>query len=279
MAILLTGATGFVGRHILAQLQRRGHGVTIVARPGWQERIAFEPELTQAVETDDVFAQDADWWRGVLAEGDLVIHAAWYAEPGAYLTSGKNLDCLSGTLALAKGATAAGVGRVVGLGTCIEYEMAEHPLSSDAPLTPTTPYAAAKLSAFHTLQQWFGQEGVSFLWCRLFHLYGPGEHAKRLVPFLHDRLKAGAAVELTSGTQIRDFIDVETAARRIVDGALSDVQGAANICTGQGRTVRALAEEIADQYGRRDLLRFGARADNLVDPPCIVGVPTAFGAD
>ena len=66
------------------------------------------------------------------------------------------------------------------------------------------------------------------------------------------------------------------AADMIIDGAFSQIEGAANICTGQGQTVRKLAESIADQYGRRDLLNFGARPDNLVDPPCIIGVPTIF---
>ena len=59
----------------------------------------------------------------------------------------------------------------------------------------------------------------------------------------------------------------------IVDAALGTGQGPVNVCSGVPVTVRALAERIADEYGRRDLLQFGARADNLVDPPRVVGVP------
>ena len=59
----------------------------------------------------------------------------------------------------------------------------------------------------------------------------------------------------------------------IVDTALGHVQGPVNICSGVPVTVRELAERIADDYGRRDLLRFGTYPDNLVDPPRIVGVP------
>lgn len=58
----------------------------------------------------------------------------------------------------------------------------------------------------------------------------------------------------------------------IVEAALSDEQGPVNICSGMPITIRQLAEQIADEYGRRDLLKFGARPDNLVDPPCVVGV-------
>jgi dTDP-6-deoxy-L-talose 4-dehydrogenase (NAD+) len=71
---------------------------------------------------------------------------------------------------------------------------------------------------------------------------------------------------------VRDFLDVTYAAGMIVDVALGQEQGAVNICSGEAVTVRELAERIADEYGRRDLLRFGARQENVFDPPRIVGV-------
>jgi dTDP-6-deoxy-L-talose 4-dehydrogenase (NAD+) len=58
----------------------------------------------------------------------------------------------------------------------------------------------------------------------------------------------------------------------IVDVAMGNRAGAINICSGIPITVRILAEQIADEYGRRDLLKFGARPDNLVDPPRVVGI-------
>ncbi|HGG63060.1 MAG TPA: NAD(P)-dependent oxidoreductase, partial [Rhodobacteraceae bacterium] len=58
--------------------------------------------------------------------------------------------------------------------------------------------------------------------------------------------------------------------------ASGKVTGAVNICSGRAITIRQLAERIADEYGRRDLLKFGARPDNLVDPPRVVGVPTVL---
>jgi len=65
---------------------------------------------------------------------------------------------------------------------------------------------------------------------------------------------------------------VEEAGRMIADVALGHSEGAVNICSGTPVTVRELAESIADEYGRRDLLRFGARPDNPFDPPKVVGV-------
>jgi nucleoside-diphosphate-sugar epimerase len=85
-------------------------------------------------------------------------------------------------------------------------------------------------------------------------------------------LGEGRTVDLTSGTQVRDFLDVSEAGRQIAEVALGDKTGAVNICSGKPVTVRELAESMADEYGRRDLLRFGARKDNPVDPPFVVGV-------
>ena len=121
----------------------------------------------------------------------------------------------------------------------------------------------------------FRSAGVEFAWCRLFYLYGEGEDERRLVPFLRGKLEAGEAAELTSGQQIRDYLDVRDAGRMIADAALGTVQGPINICSGIPVTIRQLAEQIADEYGRRDLLRFGARPDNPVDPPCVIGVRDA----
>ena len=92
-----------------------------------------------------------------------MIHVAWYVEPGKYLDSPKNLDCLIGTLALAKGAVNANVSRFVGIGTCFEYDLKEGYLSTDTPLRPLTPYAAAKASAFITLS--LSVPSFSLLFC------------------------------------------------------------------------------------------------------------------
>lgn len=268
---LLTGATGFVGRQVLRALGEKGVQVRVVVRDGKQRQLATVECVETVVTTPDLFVESADWWANVCKGVDTVIHVAWYAEPGKYLESSKNLDCLIGTLHLAKGATQAGVKRFIGIGTCFEYDLTGGILSVDTPLRPLTPYAGAKAAAFMALSQWLTQQGVEFAWCRLFYLYGEGEDGRRLVPYLHSKLAAGEHVELTSGSQIRDFLDVREAGRMIVETALSDEQGPVNICSGVPITVRQLAEQIADEYGRRDLLKFGVRPDNLVDPPRVVG--------
>ena len=273
--VLLTGASGFVGRQVLAALLARGDvAVRVTAR----DPAPFAGQAVDCVATDDLFAESAERLAGLCQGVDTIIHCAWYVEPGQYLFSPRNLACLRGTLQLAEAALAGGVRRFCGVGTCFEYALGPEPLNTDTPLDPQSPYAAAKVAAFTALSGILPAAGLSFAWARLFYLHGDGEQAGRLVPSLRAALAQGDPVDLTSGTQVRDFLDVAEAGRRIAALALSAHQGAANICSGQPVTVRALAESIADEYGRRDLLRFGARADNAVDPAHVVGLPTPIPA-
>lgn len=269
--ILLTGATGFVGRQVLRSLTASGAAVRVVVRAGSESRLPDTP-IQAIVTSTDIFTESPAWWAKACKGIDTVVHVAWYAEPGKYLQSPLNLNCLSGTLQLAQGAAQAKVRRFVGVGTCFEYELYTEPLAIDTPLRPLTPYAGAKAAAFMALQHWLPAQSIEFAWCRLFYLYGEGEDERRLVPYLHSRLVAGQLAELTSGSQVRDFLDVKDAGQMIADTTLGGRCGAVNICSGIPITVRELAEKIADEYAGRHLLHFGARPDNLIDPSFVLGV-------
>ncbi len=271
--VLVTGGTGFVGRHVLRTLDARGIPVRAVIRTGSASRLPDGLRNIDVRESGDLFAETPGWWEAACEGVSKVVHLAWVATPGVYLTAPENLDCLQGTLALAKGAAGAGVAKFLGTGTCFEYALGSGVLSTETPLHPSTPYAGAKAAAFLALSQWLPSQGVAFLWARLFYLHGEGEDQRRLVPYLRKQLAAGLPADLTSGRQIRDFLDVREAAGQLVDALYSSAEGAFNLCSGVPVTVRQLAERIADEYGRRNLLNFGARPDNLVDPACVLGIP------
>ena len=250
---MLTGATGVVGRAIHLDLLRRGHEVRVTARP-------------------DIFACDASWWAEQCQGADAIIHSAWYVEHGRYANAPENAACVHGSFALAQGAAMAGVRHVIGLGTCMEYRLPGKRLSVDAPLEPANFYAACKLAAFYMMGEWLALHNVRFSWCRLFYLFGEGEHPDRLSAYIHRQLAAGKRVALSSGMQMRDFLDISIAGPMIASLVDSGQQGAINICSGVPITLRAFAEQIADLYGRRDLLDFGGRPSDPSDPAAVVGV-------
>jgi nucleoside-diphosphate-sugar epimerase len=271
--ILLTGATGFVGRQVVTYLAKSNSQLRLIVREGKESLAQSLKQGADIVSTPDLFAESFEWWQRQCADIDIVVHLAWYAEPGKYLESPKNLDCMVGSLNLAKGALLAGVKRFVGVGTCFEYDLSASVLSVETQIKPITPYATAKAVLYMSLSQLLPRSAIEFVWCRLFYLFGEGEDSRRLVPYLRSKLENGEPAELTSGKQIRDFLNVSEAGRIIANIALGNQAGPINICSGTPITVRQLAEKIADEYGRRDLLRFGVRPDNLVDPPCVLGIP------
>jgi nucleoside-diphosphate-sugar epimerase len=274
--ILLTGATGFVGKKILSALNEANVSIIPVVRSGKEAQLDGFTKVKKIVSSPNIFIESIDWWHKQCEGIDTIIHSAWYTEPGKYLESSQNIECLIGSLNLAQGAVLAGVKKFVGIGTCFEYDLNCRVLSKNTPLNPSTLYAGTKCSLFTGLSHYLSNKKIDFAWCRLFYLYGEGEDERRLVPFLHKQLSNGNPVELTSGNQIRDFLDVTVAGERIVKIALSKLKGPINICSGSPITVKQIAEMIADQYGRRDLLKFGLRQDNLVDPPCVLGITEHF---
>jgi dTDP-6-deoxy-L-talose 4-dehydrogenase (NAD+) len=267
--VLLTGGTGFVGRQVLKRLLSAGCNVRLVLR-----RDGLAPAGVEVWRTDDLFAESLPALCDMCTGIDTVIHAAWYTEPGEYLESMTNLHCLTGTLRLGEAAISAGSTRFVGVGTCFEYDLSAGYLRTSTALAPKTLYGAAKVAAFLTLSRMMALESRSFAWCRLFYLFGEGEDERRLVPYLRACLAAGEPAKLTSGRQIRDYLDVGEAGRRIADAALSGVEGPVNICSGVPVTVGDLALRIAEEYGHRDLVHLGARPDAAGDPPCVFGEPT-----
>jgi nucleoside-diphosphate-sugar epimerase len=270
--ILLTGGTGFVGRQILRALQVLGYQIRLVIREGSQSKLESMHGIEKIVTTPDLFLESSEWWVKVCNGVDVVIHSAWYAEPGKYLQSSKNLECLMGTLSLAKGVIKSKVNKFIGVGTCFEYDLSFGELAESTPLKPTTLYAATKTSSFLTLSQLFENANIDFAWCRLFYLFGEMENEKRLVAYIRKCLSSGVEAHLSSGNQVRDFMDVHDAAKAIVNTALGEQTGPVNICSGTAISVKELALKIAEEYGRHDLLKFSSRPDNLIDPPFVVGV-------
>ena len=267
--ILVTGASGFLGRHICRELLKRSLDIRLVLRNECDTYADYQVDI---IKSKNIFAEDQEWWLSALKDVDMVMHLAWYVEPGLCLGSELNLDCLNGTLNFARACLRSQISRFVGIGTCFEYDLDCGYLSVDTALKPISLYGASKASAYLSLSALFANSNIFFSWCRPFYLYGEGEDARRLYPYIHQKLSSSQIAELSEGSQVRDYMDVRDAALKIVDIGLSKHQGPINICTGIGITVKDFAEAIADQYGLRHLLKFGSRQPSAVDPPFVVGL-------
>lgn len=267
----MTGGTGFIGRSVVAALSNYDIELHLVVRSK-RRTVLHEDASRKFIVTKDVFSESPSWWRKQLKGIDTVIHLAWYAEPGHYLTSPKNLHCAEGTLRLAREASAAGIRRFVGIGTCLEYKKSPSRITTRSATHPESPYAAAKLASFTALTAHFAHARVEFAWCRPFYLYGKDEDSRRLVPSLKTRISQGLPFTVLNGTQIRDYMDVEDAGRLIAKAAMGSICGPVNICSGRGISIRRLALAVAAEHGARHLVRFSTSKSRATDR--MVGAPS-----
>ncbi|HTN26032.1 MAG TPA: NAD(P)-dependent oxidoreductase [Solirubrobacteraceae bacterium] len=261
--VLVTGATGFVGRRALPALVRRGYEVHAVAR-GPAPADAPAETVWHAADLLDAAARRS-LVRTVAASH--LLHLAWYAEPGAFWDARENAAWVAATVDLVDAFAAAGGGRAVLAGTCAEYDWdAPQPLREDAALAPATYYGVCKDATRQVAAGLAERAGIAFAWGRIFFLYGPREDERRLVASVARALVGGERAPVSAGTQLRDFLHVDDVAGAFAALVDSDVAGAVNIASGEPVTVRSIAEQLAAAAGRPELLDVGAVAQRDGDP-------------
>lgn len=262
--ILVTGGTGFIGRHAVEQLVKNGHEVHVISRSAGSSQQSY---IHQA----DILDQSRVRQIVQDVKADSLLHLAWETEHGAYWHNDRNFDHLSATLNLVRAFSQAGGKRFVGAGTCAEYDWSPENtavplLEDDAKTQPHTLYGTAKLSAFQLLQSYAQREGLQFAWGRLFLLYGEGEQEKRLAPDVIINLLKGQPVKCSSGKQIRDFMHAADAGHAFASLLESELSGPVNIATGQAIKLADFVNKIAEIIGRPDLVQLGALEDRPDDP-------------
>lgn len=265
MRVLVTGASGFIGRYCVQVLQERGWEIHAVARRRvdagvgpirWHTHDFLKPAATSRLLAD--------------IQPTHLLHLAWYTTPKAYWTAPENMQWVSTSLDLLRAFAEHGGTRSVMAGSCAEYEWTHELYSErDTPCRPASLYGACKHGLDVIASRFAAQVGLSYAWARIFFLYGPNEHPARLVASVARPLLNGEQARCSPGTQARDFLHVEDAARALVQLLVSGTQGAVNIASGQAVAVRELASRIGDLLGRRDLIDFGALPGPTNEPPVI----------
>jgi nucleoside-diphosphate-sugar epimerase len=272
MRVAVTGASGFVGRATIAPLLALGAEVHLLGRVGH----AVAGCHSHAI---DLLADDPAPLLARIAPTHL-LHLAWYAEPGKFWHAAQNLDWLAASLRLARGFAAAGGTRLVGTGSCAEYDWRE-PLLDEATtlLAPSTLYGTAKAALFKTLTAAAPVLGLSLGWGRIFFPFGRGERAGRLLPDVIDAVRAGRRVATSDGTQRRDFIHVDDAGAAMVALLASEVTGAVNIASGDCRPLRDIIGMAATLAGDAALIDWGARPRQPGEPQVMAAATARLYCD
>ena len=256
MKVLVTGATGFVGRHLVAALLARGCQVRAVARNA--ETAANLPWIKD-VEFIAADIHDPALDVAALSEGfDALAHLAWPGLPN-YRALFHFEHNLMADYRFIKAAVSAGIGQVLVTGTCFEYGLQSGPLSEDTAPQPSNPYGLAKNTLRLFLENLQAEQPFTLQWARLFYLHGAGQNPNSLLAALDRAIDAGdATFNMSAGEQLRDYLAIDTAADYLA-AVLQQRQfnGVFNCASGQPISVRALVEQRVRERGATIQLNLG----------------------
>lgn len=247
MTIAVTGASGFIGKHVLAALtSRTDTPIVAVSRrvpatlPTGVRHVAF-----------DLARADADCFDA-LGRPDLLVHLAWDGLPN-YRSLHHLEEELPRQYAFLRHMVAGGLPAMTVTGTCYEYGMVDGCLSENAIPFPANAYAEAKNALRRQLDYLKEQHPFALCWARLFYTWGEDQAVSSLYPLLRAAVARGdERFAMSAGEQLRDFLPVQTLAGMIADLALRRADdGIVNLCSGVPVSVRTLVERwIADHDWR-----------------------------
>ena len=251
--ILLTGASGFIGSHVLEELLKRGYEVHAVVHSG-----AIPPHPGVTVHQLDLL--DAAAVESFMAEQQFthLLHLAWYVGKKLHVHE-NNVDWLAASLLLLKSFAHHGGKHFLGAGSCSEYEYRYGLLrENETPTNPGILYGNAKNALFHMANVYCAQSGMHFQWPCIFNLYGPREKAQRLMPSVILSCLRGEEVRVSDCMNFLDYLHVGDTARGIVDVFESELTGAVNICSGKPVQLRSIVKHIAELTDFDGVILWGA---------------------
>lgn len=242
MKILVTGATGFIGRHVVSWLVDNGYEIIATGTSiekarkfAWFEKVEFIP--------CDYFSIDTNYYE-LFGKPDILIHIAWKGLPN-YMARFHMEENLPVEMKFIRSFAESKHTKIVVIGTCYEYGVVNGCISENCPTNPNTLYSLAKDSLRRYIEFLTAEKNIPWNWIRLFFLYGDGQNPKSLLPQLETAIARGdREFPMSMGEQLRDYLPVKKVAEYICRIAVqSDYSGIVNCCSGEMISVRRLVEE------------------------------------
>jgi len=255
--VLVTGADGFIGSHLVEMLHARGAHVRALAvynsfnSWGWLEDTA----CVQDIEVVSGDVRDPHFCKKLLKEIDVVFNlAALIAIPYSYAAPDSYIDTnIKGALHICQAALEAGCARVVQTSTSEVYGTARYvPIDEAHPLQPQSPYSASKIGADAVALSFYNAFNLPLVIARPFNTYGPRQSARAVIPTIISQIAAGEkTIHLGDTRPTRDFNYVSDTCRGLLALAECDaaVGEAVNIGSNAEISIGDLFALIRDLMG------------------------------
>lgn len=266
MKVLLTGASGFIGRYVLRFLQTHGIDTVVIGR-----HVPLNISEVKFKETD--LLSQVNFNKMLGDEGFThLLHLAWYAEHGAYWKSTLNLDWLRATIQLVDAFCNSGGRKVVIAGTCAEYEWKNDYCNENTTrVLPNSLYGAAKDATRRLAEVVCTGYQVDLAWGRIFFPYGRGEDLRRLIPSLSAVFKGERSPFGVNANAYRDFLHVEDIASAFVRLLDEDAVDVYNVCSGHSIQLIDIVKQIAKLYGADPRIVLDLSSARPGEPNLLVG--------
>lgn len=254
MKIAVTGATGFIGRHVLAELESRSVEAIALVRSASAKPIGRSSSKVVDLNLHEAPSNAFD----LMGRPDVLIHLAWSGLPN-YKSLHHFEQELPAQYRFLKDLVESGLQNLVVAGTCFEYGMKSGALSEDTVPHPSNPYGFAKNALRCQLEFLKAIHPFQLTWARLFYLYGDGQAESSLLPQLRQAAERGDQVfNMSGGEQLRDYLPVDEIAQHIVSLALLKKDtGPVNVCSGTPVSIRRLVEGWVKENGWSIRLNLG----------------------
>lgn len=265
MKILVTGANGYIGRHVVKKLLDMNHEVLACSR-----NLSKIDSRANKIEADILSGETEDWYA-FFDRPDACIHLAW--RDGFVHNSPAHIEDLSGHYIFLNSLLKCGIKKLAVMGSMHEVGYFEGAIDENTPCFPQTLYGIAKdtLRRCMVLSP-YKEKGV-FQWLRAFYIYGDDLNNHSVFTKLIEADKKGCQVfPFTSGKNRYDFINIETLSTQIAACILCDDKGGTiNCCTGEPRSLAEMAEAFIESNQLSIKLQYGAFPDRKYDSPGVWG--------
>ena len=266
--VIVSGATGFIGQHLIPILLKDGYEVLAISRN--QKRAEFLPWFKDVKFISYDFHSDqqitkVEGFRGL-------IHLAWQDLPNydSSIHVKKNLPC---SYRFIDSLIDKGVNQVLIAGTCFEYGLKSGAISSSSTTEPTTQYAIAKDTLRKKLTLLSFKKDFNLQWARIFYMFGKGQNSNSIISQLDFAIKNNQKVFLMSGgEQLRDYLPVEKASEKLSNLYKSGNKGIFNICSGKPISIRNLVESYIEKKNSNIVPKYGYYPYSVYEPMQFWGI-------
>ena len=266
--VIVSGATGFIGQHLIPILLKDGYEVLAISRN--RKRAEFLPWFKDVkfIYYDFHSHQQitkVDGFRGL-------IHLAWQDLPNynSSIHVKKNLPC---SYRFIDSLIDKGVNQVLIAGTCFEYGLKSGAISSSSTTEPTTQYAIAKDTLRKKLTLLSFKKDFNLQWARIFYMFGKGQNSNSIISQLDFAIKNNQKVfHMSGGEQLRDYLPVEKASEKLSNLYKSGNKGIFNICSGKPISIRNLVESYIEKKNSNIIPKYGYYPYSVYEPMQFWGI-------